>query len=237
MKKLIGVGLAALTSLLVLTGCNNSILATEKTDEEIIIKKDKARELEVVVNFGAGKMEVTGGANEWVNGNAVYEPEKMKPEVVYDRVGNTGKVEISQPNNLKIGKQKNEWYLQVNEEVPVDLVINAGASKTDLNLNGIQLKGLEVNAGVGEVNVDLGGDWKNSFSGQISSGIGKMTVILPEETGVRIKASKGIGSANFEGFISRGDGIYENEAFENAKVKIDLKVDLGIGEVTFKTEK
>ncbi|MEH7883829.1 toast rack family protein [Bacillus sp. JJ1609] len=237
MKKVMGFGLAALSAVLLLSGCNNTIFASDKNDDELVVKKDKAKELEVVLNFGAGKMDVAGGADEWVNGNAIYEPEKMKPEVTYDLDGKVGKVEIAQPNHFKMGKMKNEWNLKITEDVPVDLVVNAGASETDLDLKGIELSNLEINAGVGEITVDLGGDWKESFDARISSGVGKMIVILPKDTGVRIHAEKGIGSSSFENLISKGNGVYVNEAFEDAKVKIDLDADIGVGEVTFKTEK
>jgi hypothetical protein len=236
MKKMMGFGLAALSAVLLLSGCNNTIIASDKSNEEIMVKKDGAKELEVVLNFGAGRMDVAGGADEWVSGNAIYEPEKMKPEVSYDLDGKVGKVEISQPNEFKIGKMKNEWDLKMNEDVPVDLVVNAGASETDLDLKGIQLSSLEVNAGVGEITVDLGGDWKESFKARISSGVGKMTVILPKDIGVRINANKGIGSSSFDNLISKGNGVYVNEVYEDAKVKIDLDADIGVGEVTFKTE-
>ena len=163
--------------------------------------------------------------------------EWMKPEVSYDLSGKVGKVDISQPDHFKLGKMKNEWDLKISEDVPVDLVVNAGASDTDLDLKGIQLSNLEVDAGVGEITVDLGGGWKESFDVRISSGVGKMTVILPKDTGVRVHAQKGIGSSSFENLISKGNGVYVNEAYEDAKVKIDLDADLGVGEVTFKTEK
>lgn len=237
MRKVMGFGLAAVSAVLLLTGCNNTIFASDKSDDEIVVEKDKARELEVVLNFGAGKMKVAGGADEWVIGNAIYEPVEMKPEVSYDLDGKVGKVEIAQPDQFKIGKIKNEWDLKINEGVPVDLVVNAGASETDLDLKGIELSNLEVNAGVGEITVDLGGDWKESFDARISSGVGKMTVILPKDTGVRIHSDKGIGSASFENLISKGNGVYVNKAYEDAKVQIDLDADIGVGEVTFKTEK
>jgi hypothetical protein len=237
MKKMVGIGLAAISAVLLLSGCNNTIFASDKSDDAIVVKKDKAKELEVILNFGAGKMDVAGSADEWVSGNAIYEPEKMKPEVSYDLDGKVGKVEIAQPNEFKIGKMKNEWDLKLTEDVPVDLVVNAGASQTDLDLKGIELSSLEVNAGVGEITVDLGGDWKESFDARISSGVGKMTVILPKDIGVKIHSDKGIGSASFENLISKGNGVYVNEAYEDAKVQIDLNADIGVGEVTFKMEK
>jgi hypothetical protein len=237
MKKMVGFGLAAVSAVLLLSGCNNTIFASDKSDDAIVVKKDKAKELEVVLNFGAGKMKVAGGADEWVSGSAIYEPEEMKPEVSYDLDGKVGKVDIAQPNEFKIGKMKNEWDLKFTEDVPVDLVVNAGASDTDLDLKGIKLSKLEVNAGVGEITVDLGGDWKESFDARISSGVGKMTVILPKDIGVKIHSDKGIGSASFENLISKGNGVYVNEAYEHAKVQIDLNADIGVGDVTFKMEK
>jgi hypothetical protein len=237
MKKVMGWGLTALSAVLILSGCNNTIIANNESDDEIVVEKDEAKELEVVLNFGAGKMDVAGGPDEWVNGKAIFEPEKMKPEVSYDLNRKVGKVEIAQPEHFKFGKMKNEWDLKLNEDVPVDLVVNAGASETHLDLKGIQLSNLEVNAGVGDITVDLGGDWQESFDVRISSGVGKVTVILPKDTGVRIHAQKGIGSSSFENLISKGDGVYVNETYEDAKVKIDLEADLGVGEVTFKTGK
>lgn len=237
MKKLIGLGFAAVSILLLAAGCSNTILANEKNGEEIVIKKDHAKDLDVELNFGAEKMKVSGGANNWVNGSAIYEPEKMKPVVEYDLEGKTGKIEISQPRNMKLGKLKNEWDLGLTNEVPVDLIVNAGASDTRLDLNKIQLKNLEVNAGVGDITVDLSGEWEKSFDAYISSGVGKLDVILPKETGARIKVSKGIGTSNYDGLISRGDGIYENKNYENAKVRINLTIDIGVGEVNFETEK
>ena len=237
MKKVIGFGLAALSAVLLLSGCSNSIFASDKNEGEIVVKKDKAKELEVVLNFGAGKMDVSGGADEWVSGDAIYEQKKMKPEVSYDLDGKVGKLEIAQPNHFNLGKMKNLWDLKLADDVPVDLVVNAGASDTDLDLKGIQLSNLEVNAGVGEITLDLGGDWKENFDVRISSGVGKMNVILPRNTGVRIQAEKGIGSTSYGNLISKGNGVYENEAYEDAKVQINLEADIGVGEVTFKTEK
>jgi hypothetical protein len=237
MNKVMGFGLAAVSAVLLLSGCNNTILAREKSYDEIVVEKDKAKELEVILNFSAGRMNVEGGSDEWVSGNALYESEKMKPEVSYDRDGKVGKVEIAQPDKFKLSKFKNEWDLKITEDVPVDLEVNAGASEANLALRGIELSNLEINAGVGEITVDLSGDWKGSFNARISSGVGKMTVILPKDTGVRITEEKGIGTSSFENLISQGDGVYVNEAYEDAKVKIDLDADIGVGEVIFKTEK
>jgi hypothetical protein len=57
------------------------------------------------------------------------------------------------------------------------------------------------------------------------------------EVGVKIESTKGLGKADFDGLISKGNGVYVNEAYEDAVVIINLKTDLGVGAVTFKLEK
>jgi predicted membrane protein len=68
-------------------------------------------------------------------------------------------------------------------------------------------------------------------------GVGKSTIILPADVGVQIKSSKGIGKTEFVDFISKGNGEYVNEAYENADVIIHVKTELGLGQAIFKLEK
>ena len=84
------------------------------------------------------------------------------------------------------------------------LSVDSGVSSTELDLQGLMLEKLDINAGVGDLYVDLGGDaWENSFETNITTGVGEATVILPSEVGVKIKSEKGLGTSNVVGFISR----------------------------------
>jgi hypothetical protein len=76
-----------------------------------------------------------------------------------------------------------------------------------------------------------------SFDVTLEMGVGSSTIILPSEVGVKIESSKGLGKVDFDGLISKGNGVYVNEAYENADVIINLKTDLDVGAVTFKLEK
>ncbi|MDZ5472591.1 toast rack family protein [Bacillus sp. 31A1R] len=239
MKKKI-LGTIALGSLLLITGCN--VMAAEKGEQQSVnINKDSAEQLKVELNIGVGNLDVTAGSNEWIEGTLEYSNKKLEPEVSYDLRGKTGKVKIDQQNdgfasNLNMGDFKNDWDLQLSEDVPMDLEVNNGASDTELNLSGLQLTSLEVNSGVGDLTLDLSGDWKESFSTNVAMGVGDTTMILPKDVGVKVTSSKGIGSSNFEGFISRGDGVYVNEAYKNADVILTVNMELGVGDINFKIE-
>lgn len=225
-------------SLLVLSGCFSFIPEKEK-ENSFQIKKDDAQKLDVEINLGVGEMTVSKGAKEWLEGNAQYNINKLAPEVNYKLRGNTGEIEIEHKGSskVKMGKVKNLWDVQLNDEIPMDLSIETGASKAMLDLRGLKLEKLDIETGVGDLNVDLGGDWKKSFKTTIETGVGQTTVILPSKVGVKITTEKGIGSMNLEGFIAKGKGVYVNEAYEKADIVLEVNSELGVGDVTFKLDK
>ncbi|WP_313800165.1 toast rack family protein [Cytobacillus sp.] len=239
MKSLFFTG-SLLVSSFVLAGCNSSV-TMEGDPSRVLIEKDNAEKLDVILNIAAGELLVSEGAKEWVEGELQYSTDKLKPEISYNQTGKKGMVLIEHTNkkftSLKGINIKSIWDLQLSKHVPIDLEVNTGASKTQLDLQGIQLSSLKINVGVGSTTIDLAGNWKQDFDVQLSTGVGKSTIILPKNVGVKIVSSKGIGHSSFKGFISMGNDVYVNEAYENAKVTITVNADLGIGEADFILEK
>ncbi|GLC88877.1 toast rack family protein [Lysinibacillus piscis] len=238
MKKLMVVGAMMGVSVMLLTGCF-SILPGKTAEESIVVNKDKAKKLEVDIELGVGEMTVKKGAQEWVEGTAVYNKKKLAPQVSYQLQGKTGEVSIEQKNAKSFGfsEVKNNWSIMLNEDVPMNLAVETGASVADLDLRGLQLEGLDIDTGVGDLTVNLGGDWAKSFDTTIESGVGQTTVILPTEIGVKITAEKGIGSLNTDGLIAKENDVYVNEAYDKADVVINIRAEMGVGDVTFTLDK
>lgn len=238
MKKLVGLGVVIGTSALVLSGCF-SFIPNKMREEAILVEKDKAKALEVDIDLGVGEMTVSSGAKEWVEGNAEYNVKKLAPQVDYDLHGDTGEVEIKHKGSTRLGLSniKNTWAIQLNDSIPMDLNVETGASLANLDLQGLQLEKLDIEAGVGDLTVNLGGDWKKSFTTTIETGVGQTTVILPSKVGVKLTTEKGIGSSNVEGLTSKGNGVYVNEAYDKADVVLEVNSELGIGEITFKLDR
>lgn len=208
-------------------------------EETILVEKDKAKTLEVDIDLGVGEMNLTGGAKEWIEGKADYNIKKPAPQVTYDVSGDTGEVEIKHKGSTKLGISniKNTWAIQLNDDILMDLTVETGASLANLDLQGLQLEKLDIEAGVGDLTVNLGGDWKKSFKANIETGVGQTTIIVPSKVGVKLTTEKGIGSSNIEGLISKGQGVYVNEAYDKADVVLDIKSEIGVGDITFKLDK
>lgn len=78
---------------------------------------------------------------------------------------------------------------------------------------------------------------EKSFKANIETGVGQTTIIVPSKVGVKLTTEKGIGSSNIEGLISKGQGVYVNEAYDKADVILDIKSEIGVGDITFKLDK
>ncbi|MGJ7921917.1 toast rack family protein [Neobacillus sp. LXY-4] len=238
-KRFIVMALSAFLVVFVTAGCGIDNNNQEQSDQ-VLMEKDRAKELELEFTIPAGELKVSSGADEWVEGTIKYNDDKLTPDITYLHIGDKGTGVIEQKKrklvNDGIGEVVNKWDLKVNDDVPLELKVNSGASESNLNLTGLQLRDLDVNAGIGDITIDLGGKWEESFDVSLDMGVGQSTIILPEDVGVKIKSTKGIGHAEFVDFISKGNGVYVNEAYENADVIINVKTTLGVGEAVFKLE-
>ena len=241
MKKLLLYGLMVGTFLIVV-GC--SIFATEKEEVKInkgsfIIEKDQATELDVELNMGVGELTVSKGTKNWLEGNFDTNFKDLEPIVTYANKNKKGGVVIEQPDNkdIRIGKIKNKWILELSDDIPMNLSVVTGAASANLDLKELQLNKLDVETGVGELNIDLAGDWEKGFVSNIKTGVGAATIVLPSNVGVKIKYEKGIGTIQADDFIHTEEGVYINQAYENADVIVDIFVEIGVGEVTFEMDK
>ena len=121
----------------------------------------------------------------------------------------------------------------MNDEVPTDLVVQVGAGESDLDLDSLTLRGVDLQMGAGKTTVDLTGDHAQGFGATIEGGVGEATVLLPSEIGVKAKAEGGIGGINAKGLEKVGDA-YVNDAYGESDVNFSVDVKGGVGEINLK---
>jgi hypothetical protein len=187
-------------------------------EESIMVPATGSSETRLTLTFGGGKLKLSPGAKELVEGTAVYNIPELKPEVV----NNGTTVEISQgefKNIVNFKDIKNEWDLKLGK-TPIDLNIKAGAYNGDYELGGLSLTGLTVKDGA--ANVEL------SFS---KPNLTKMSV-LRYETGASTVTLSGLANANFSSlFFSGGAGSYELDFSGKLTSDGTVNVEAGAGDV------
>jgi hypothetical protein len=205
----------------------------EMQRESRSIQAENAQSVRANLKMGAGELNLTGGADQLMEGDFSYNVADWKPKVSYEVSGETGELMVRQGSGGGVrlgGDARNEWDILFNDEVPTDLVVQMGAGESDLDLDSLTLTGLDLHMGAGKTTVDLTGDYGQDFEASIQGGVGEATVLLPSEVGVRAKAQGGIGKINAEGLQHEGNS-YVNDAYGDSDVTLRVDVQGGIGEI------
>ncbi len=121
------------------------------------------------------------------------------------------------------------WDLSLTPGLPIDLTVNLGAGNADLDLNGLNLSAMKIDLGVGQTIVTLPAE--GSLNGDINGGVGQLVVRVPDGVAVRIVADTGLTAKNFPASYHRDGDTYTSPGYDSAANRIDLKMDMGIGNI------
>ena len=132
------------------------------------------------------------------------------------------------------------WTIGLNPTVPTQLTVSGGAGKADLNLDGMNLTGVQVKGGVGETALSLPAT-KGAYEVQIQAGVGEFRVHTPETAAVRLEVRTSVGDVKTSSRLSRisdghitgiSGGVWETDSFGRAKHKITIHFNGGVGALT-----
>lgn len=215
---------------LILAGCDTSVKVGDLKSEVQSVKLDGSPSVRVEVNFGAGDLELTGGAKELMEADFTYNVARIKPEVEY----RDGTLVVRQPGNegmpnlVRLNEFRNEWNLRLYEGVPMDLAVDIGAGSSDLQVAGLSLTGLDVKLGAGTSTLDLDGAWTKDMNVSIDAGATDLTIFLPSDVGVRIEVDRGPTILDAPDMTQDGN-VYTNGAYGDSEVTMRIRITSGIG--------
>jgi hypothetical protein len=187
-------------------------------EESITVADPESDTTRLSLNFGAGELKLSSGAEGLVEGTVLYNVKELKPEVIK----NGGDIEIKQGNLDGLPPfdgMKNRWDLQLGN-APMDLSIDAGAYDGNMELGGLALKSLTVKDGAAHVDV--------SFS---EPNLVEMSN-LAYSTGASEVTLSGLANANFDTFdFDSGAGSYTLDFSGELQRDAAVKVDSGLSEL------
>jgi len=226
-----------LSLLFLLIGCINRVDVGPTLTDKQSIELGDIDLAEVAIKMGVGELNITGGATNLMDAEFTYNIEDWRPEVIFEQRNSHGDLQVSQPkgevNGIPDDDIEYRWEIALRDGVPMDMNVDLGVGESNLNFEGLALQSLMIDTGVGKANIDLTGDWQDSFDVKINGGVGETTVYLPENAGLRVEASTGIGSLVINGLQKEGDSeVYTNAAYGESDVTIRLDISGGIGQIT-----
>ena len=148
----------ALGALLLLSACGGLDLqpaAVGATRTETLRVPATSAATDLTLRFGmADRFQLSGGAEDLVEGSVQYNIDDLKPTV--STSGN--RIAIEQGRNALTTfprDARNEWDLKLSDATPLNLTIEAGAYKGDYDLGGLRLRALNVSQGAAETTYDF----------------------------------------------------------------------------------
>jgi len=136
--------------------------------------------------------------------------------------------------DLRLSTGASESRLEVSEPNPVEMRrarLEIGAAEfTTRHLGNLNAERIEVDAGVGEVVLDLTGEWRREGEVEVDMGLGSLEIRLPEGLGVMLTKDSFLTSLDSQGMIKRGDAYY-SEDWETADRRVTVDVDAALGSI------
>jgi hypothetical protein len=130
--------------------------------------------------------------------------------------------------------QEPRWTLGLSPRVPIDLELDGGSGRAEVDLREVELEALGLDVASGAVDLYLP---RGEYKTWVDGGLGSLNLWVPEGAGVRIVVDDGSGSLRLgdrfrlvEGERD-GDGVWETEDLEQADYVLSIRLDVGSGTV------
>lgn len=190
---------------------------------------------EVTLNLGAGEatVEVLGDSSNW----AEVDLSGTTRQPVYRQAGDVAYLEVTEQDIFRIWPQQRPedtaWRIRLNPAVPTNLDVNIGLGQCTLDLGRLSITGLNVNGGVGQLNLTLpGGGTSGTVKVRVHGGLGSINISVPEGTAVQIHATPGLGGVNvLESRFPRSGDVYRSAGYDSATYRLDVELSVGVGSI------
>lgn len=211
----------------------------EKVVQTINHEVDGAEEADVTIKMNIGSLILGGlptSSDTFVSGKVEISEFEVLTDDVQIRGDKLTYILSSEGRQYQPGwifnrdiDNDKQWDLMFTPEVLINLNIDTGVGRTEIDLSNLQLADVDLNSGVGEVIVYLPDD--GDFQASIRAGVGKMEIYIPKDLAVGIFIDSGLGNVSVIGDFSQRGENYFSQDYSSSPDKVELYVDGGVGNI------
>lgn len=206
--------------------------AKELETQQFSIPLDGAREVELELNHGAGRLGVhaLGGSAMLLEGSFTGGVEQS-----VSRSGQYARVKLSAPTEVFIPSVRMHgltWDIGLTREATLNIILHTGANETDLDLTELMVGSLRIETGASSTMVRLPS--RAGFTKvEAKTGAASLEMRVPEGVAARIHTSSGLAGISIDTgrFPSTGKDSYESSDYASATNRVEISVETGVGSV------
>jgi hypothetical protein len=184
-------------------------------------------------SHGAGQIEIRGGTpvgQALVGTSAVGMNQRSRLD------GDRLEVDVEAGPSLVpfIGPSGGVWRFQLTQEIPLTLIMEAGASSLDIDLKDVLAQRVKLETGASSVNVTMPARGVSFLD--VEAGAASVNIRVPEATAARIRVEEGISAVNVDTnrFPRLDSGLYQSSNFDAAADRTEINIESGLGSVSVK---
>ena len=113
-----------------------------------------------------------------------------------------------------------------------DMDVNVGAADfTASRLANANAERIRVSGGVGSLDLDFSGKWTHDLAVTTRLAVGKLTLRVPAEVGVRVEVQRVVTGFEHAGLTKRDDGAWYSANFDTAPFKLRVRAETFFGQI------
>lgn len=152
------------------------------------------------------------------------------PKLSQKRNGDVLNVEFNAEKRIGHGEDNLDFTLNPRIDYE-EMEINAGAFNGTLDLSQLRVNSLDINSGASQLELRFG-DTGMKTQAEVNGGASKVTVVVPEQVGLKIDVSGFTNSPNFaENGLVLENKEWVSSNYDSAKTKIDLSISVAAGRI------
>lgn len=122
------------------------------------------------------------------------------------------------------------WNVGITSRIPVDLRLDTGASRSEIDLVALNVRQLELHTGASETNVRLPAAGSTSLRAE--TGVAAVTIEVPAGVAARIRSRMTLGSTSVdESRFPRVFDGWQSADYETATNRVDMDLQGGLGSI------
>ena len=220
----------------------NENLSDEKTSEILMEEvetqefsspfKDNTTEASVEINYGAGMLYLNSPVEELVKArnmsdkivqNLYLEYEGSHADIVFDVEDDNYQV-----NDIEEVKS-NRFDISLNKNPIYDFELNLGASELNFDFSEYKVSDVEINSGASNIDIKLGELYDSTYV-VISTGVSKIRIGIPNNSGCSLECESVLTLRDFDGFVKKSSNVYETANYSSAENNIEIEFEGAMSE-------
>ncbi|MDD5530738.1 MAG: toast rack family protein [bacterium] len=198
---------------------------------------------EVLLESGTGNFFISGGTSDFLDADLSYYDYAPKIENNKETLSDTSvtqKVNIQMedenfhsPHPFDSFNRNNLWKIKLTNQIPINIDLNTGACKVNMDMSTLKIESLNMNVGVGEIKLKFS-DLLPNAKVNINGGVSKLLISVPKTLGVKVLLDNALSENNLKKlrFTKGSDECYYSPDYSTSVNKIEIDLSLGVSRFT-----